>query len=243
MLAVGAWLKRGGVRRRLLVGAAGTVVVAAGASVGVALGGSPTPAAPPSTSSAPVQRPTSVAMPAQCRSLGCTKAQTADLGNGYSISLWHSGKAGDFRSEPVIGLSNDGIAVQWWSSPRGYGWAGSLTCATRAPEPNCMLTDGDGAHSAVAQSIVLRAGRLVASAKAVVVADLPTVLARDLDRDGYLDVIAVDNDYTPNFAQGRLYWHTFRYADGRLVSTGCARKGSPNEPAPAQPVTGDCPRL
>jgi hypothetical protein len=96
-------------------------------------------------------------------------------------------------------------------------------------------------HSAAAQLIVLRAGKLVMPAKAMVVADLPTILARNLDDDSDLDVVAVVSDYMPNFAEGHLYWRTFRNADGQLVSTGCAPRKSPGEAPPTQFLTGECP--
>ena len=239
MLTGGAWLKRAAVRRWVIVGAAGAVVVAAGASVAVALGGDRAPA-PPRTSAARVA-PRAVPMPAQCKAWTCTKAQSADLGSGYTITMWHAGQAGDFRTKPVVELARDGVAVQWWMWSQGYGWAGALTCKAAAPEPNCMLTDGDGAHSAAAQLVVLRAGRLLAPNGAGVVADLPTVVVRDLDGDGYLDAVALDSDYTPNFAQGHLFWNTYRFAGERLTSTGCVRRAAPSDPAPTRIVTGPCP--
>ncbi|MDT4901286.1 MAG: hypothetical protein QOJ78_2216, partial [Pseudonocardiales bacterium] len=64
--------------------------------------------------------------------------------------------------------------------------------------------------------------------------------AADLNRDGYLDVIGTSNDYLPNFAQGHDYWQTFRYHDGRLTVTGCARQLK-NVPAPTRLLTGTCP--
>jgi len=127
----------------VIVGAAGAVVVAAGASVAVALGGDRAPAPPHTTS--PVTAPRAVPMPAQCQAWKCTKAQSADLGGGYTITMWHAGRSGDFATEPVVELAHDRVAVQWWLWPDGYGWAGSLTCQARAPEPHCVLTDGDGA--------------------------------------------------------------------------------------------------
>jgi len=216
-------------------------VVAAGASVAVALGGDRAPAPPPHTTSPVAARP-AVPMPSQCKTWTCTKAQTVNLGGGYAITMWHAGKDGDLTTKPVVELARDGVAVQWWLWPDGYGWAGKLTCRAEAPEPHCVLTDGDGAHSSVAQLVLLRSGKLVAPKKASVVADLPTVVPRDLDGDGYLDVVALDSDYTPNFAQGHLYWNTFRFAGGQLTSTGCVRQNSPTEPAPTHPVSGLCPQ-
>lgn len=181
-------------------------------------------------------------MPAQCRAFPCTKARSESLGGGYEITIWHAGRVGDFRTEPVVELARDGRAVQWWLWPRGYGWAAELTCRAAAPEPHCILTDGDGAHSSVAQMVLLRSGRLAVPPGAAVVADLPTIISRDLDGDGYLDVVALDSDYTPNFAQGHLFWNTFRFAGGQLMSTGCVPRTSPTDPPPSRTASGLCPR-
>lgn len=242
MLTGGAWRKRATVQRWAIAVAAGAVVVAAGASVAVALGGNRAPAPPPhSSSSPPAASP--VAMPKQCATWHCTRAQTADLGGGYAVSVWHAGKAGDFTTKPVLELSRDGVAVQWWLSPNGFGWSGALTCAgPGAPEPHCVFTDGSGAHSSIAQVLLLRSGRLTALREGYVEADLPTVLARDLDGDGYLDVVALDSDYTPNFAQGHLFWNTFQYAGRHLVSTGCQPRTSPHDAPPTRLADGPCPQ-
>lgn len=239
MLAGGAWRKRTATRRWVIIGAAGAVVVAAGASVAVALGSDRAPAPPRSSTPAALPHPSAPAshtatMPRQCVTGTCTKAQTASLGGGFAISLWHAGPLGDYRTKPVVELSRNGTAVQWWLWPEGDGWSGALVCRAQ----QCVLTDGDGVHSSVAQVVLLRDGRLVAPAKAAVVADLPTVLARDLDGDGDLDVIALDSDYTPNFAQGHQFWNTYRFNGDELTSTGCMHKtGAP----PAQLATQPCP--
>lgn len=236
MLTGGAWRKRAAARRWGIIGAAGAVVVGAGASVAVALGGGRTPAPPHGSASRHTSAPAAppAAMPRQCANGACTKAQTASLGSGYAISIWHAGKPGDYRSKPVVELSRDGVAVQWWLWPIGHGWSGALACHGQ----QCVLTDGDGVHSSAAQVVLLRGGRLVTPPRASVVADLPTVLARDLDGDGDLDVVALDSDYTPNFAQGHLFWHTFRFEDDRLASTGCVPKSGS---APTQLATQPCP--
>lgn len=239
MLAGGAWRKWVAGRRWVIMGAAGAVVVAAGASVAVALGSDRAPAPPrASTRSAlqhtsePADRP--APMPQQCVRGTCRKAQTVSVGGGYAISVWHAGTLGDFRTKPVVELSHHGVAVQWWLWPAGDGWSGAVSCHAQ----QCVLTDGDGAHSAVAQVVLLRGGRLVAPARAAVVADLPTVLARDLDGDSDLDVVALDSDYTPNFAQGHQFWNTYRFAGDRLTSTGCVPKTGP---PPAHLATQPCP--
>lgn len=228
-------------RRWLLVIAAGAVVVAAGASVAVALGGGGTRIARPATATT-TPPPRHVAMPAQCAAWRCTRAKTVDLGQGYAISVWRAGSTRVENADAVVELSQDGVSVQWWVWTQGYGLLTSLQCEVSASPPNCVVSDASGAHSGVAALVLLRGGRLVAPPGAALTADLPAVTARDLNDDGYLDVIAQDSDYTPNFAQGHLYWHSYVYRDGRYVSTGCARKASPSEPAPKRALTGACPR-
>jgi hypothetical protein len=239
VLAGGAWRKRVP-RRWVIIGAAGAVVVAAGAAVAVALGSDRAPAPPRASTPAALPHPSSprtsapAVKPQQCVTSNCTQAQTASLGGGYAISIWHAGTVGDFRTKPVVELSRDGVAVQWWLWPAGDGWSGALSCRAQ----QCVLTDGDGVHSSVAQVMLLRGGRLVAPARAAVVADLPTVLARDLDGDGDLDVVALDSDYTPNFAQGHQFWNTYRFGGDQLASTGCLRKTGP---PPTHLATQPCP--
>ena len=218
-------------------------MAAAGASVAVALGGDRAPVVPHTTAAGPVAHVEALPMPAKCASWRCTKARTVDLGADYAVTLWHAGKVGDYRAQPVVELTHDGVAVQWWLWPRAHGWDAAIQCSVQAPEANCMLTAGDGVHSGAARLLILRHGRLDAPPRASVIADLPTLTIGDLDADGYLDVVAVDSDYTPNFAQGHLFWNTFRFAGGQLMSTGCAARTSPTEPAPAHPLNGTCPAV
>lgn len=235
------WLRIVIARRWLLVMGAGAVVVAAGASVAVALSGTRAPVAPAARPAGPTTAAHRVAMPAQCASWHCTPAASADLGNGYAITLWRAGSTRVENAEPVIELRQNATSVQWWIWTQGYGWLTSLRCEASASPPNCVVSDTAGAHAGVAQLLLLRDGRLVAPRAASLTADLPAVTARDLNDDGYLDVIAQDSDYTPNFAQGHVYWHSYVYRDGRYVSTGCERRSSPSTPAPAGPLTGACP--
>ena len=62
----------------------------------------------------------------------------------------------------------------------------------------------------------------------------------DVVKDAAIRGEGTSNDYLPNFAQGHNYWQTFRYRDGRLTVTGCARRLT-NSPAPTRLLTGTCP--
>ena len=219
------------VRGRQLIGALSLMFLAAGcASSSNHSGSSATPSSPTPT-------PRAATMPAACQSWHCQPRQTRQLGNGDAVTLWVSAGQQNFRSRPVLSLSDGGVAVQWWVLPKGDGWNGSLTCLATPQEPNCVVVDSFGMHASVAEMVVLRNGRLVHAAEAV--ADAPGMKAVDLDRDGYLDVIGTVNDYTPNFAQGHNYWQTRRYASGRFTVTGCAPQQG--MPVPTQLLNGECP--
>ena len=181
-----------------------------------------------------------VPIPAQCATWHCQRAQSVTLRDGYAVNVWHAGQVGDFTTHPILELADNGVAVQWWVAPSGYGWSGSVSCLSSGAEPSCVFMDGQGAHSGLAQEIVVRSGRLVASA--MVSSDSAMIVAQDMNGDGDLDVAALDSDFTPNYASGHLFWHTYRFAGNQLVSTGCTPAESTRAPVPKQFVTGSCPR-
>jgi hypothetical protein len=220
------------VRGRQLIGVLCLVLLAAGCASSSQHGGSP------ATTSSPKAKPHAVAMPAACQSWHCYARQTRQLGNDAAVTLWAAAGQQNFRSRPMLSLTVQGVPVQWWTLPKGDGWNGSLTCLVATQEPNCVVVDSLGMHASVGEMVLLRNGHLVPTAEAV--ADAPGMNAVDLDRDGYLDVIATVNDYTPNFAQGHNYWQTRRYSAGRFMVTGCALQQQ-GLPAPTQLLDGACP--
>lgn len=219
-------------RGRQLIGVLCLVLLAAGCASSSQRSGSS------ARTSSPKATPRAVAMPAACQSWHCQARQTRQLGNDAAVTLWVSANQQNFHSRPVLSLTTLGVPVQWWVLPKGDGWNGSLTCLAASPEPNCVVVDSLGMHASVGEMVLLRDGRLVPTAEAV--ADAPGMNAVDLDRDGYLDVIATVNDYTPNFAQGHNYWQTRRYSAGRFLVTGCALQQQ-GLAAPTQLLDGACP--
>ncbi len=181
-------------------------------------------------------------MPAQCGQWGCRPQQTEQLTDGYAVTLWLSPNQQDYRSRPVVQLLDHAVAVQWWISPQGDSWNGSVTCDTKSAHPNCALLDTTGMHAGVAEILLLQEGHLVHPQGAEATADSGAMRAADLDGDGYLDVIGSTNDYKPNYAQGHNFWQTFRYAAGRLVATGCAPEPT-GSAAPTHLLTGACPKI
>jgi hypothetical protein len=212
-----------------------TTVAGCGSTPG-GVGARHTPTTAPSGTSVP--RP--VPPPERCQAWGCRPRQSVTLAPAWTLRLWLSPDELNYHSRPVVELTRGRAAVQWWISPHGDGWNGSLTCLTGEPEPNCALIDSLGMHADVAETLILRAGRLVHPARAEAITNSVGMRVADLNRDGYLDVIGTSNDYQPNFAQGHDYWQTFRYHDGRLTLTGCARQLK-SVPAPTRLLTGTCP--
>ncbi|HEY7048264.1 MAG TPA: hypothetical protein VH373_13685 [Jatrophihabitantaceae bacterium] len=185
--------------------------------------------------------PAGATSPVPCQSTGCQARQTLPLAAGYQVVLWLSPDQQNFRTRPVVELRHNGAAVGWWTSPKGDGWSGQLTCSTSAAEPNCVLTDTAGMHAGVAEVVLLSGGRLVHPAGAEATSDSGLMHAADLDGDGYLDVVGATNDYQPNYAQGHNYWQTFRYAEGQLVVTGCQLQV--DTPRPTRLLAGPCPPI
>lgn len=215
------------------------VLVMASAACGLQTAGHPgraTPDEAPASTSAPGPMPP----PARCRVWGCRPRQTIELTRSWTVRLWLSTDELNSHSRPVVQLLHGPVAVQWWISPQGDGWEGSLTCLTSGREPNCDLIDSRGMHAQIAEMLILRGGRLVHPARAEAISNSFGMRAVDLNGDRYLDVIGTTNDYRPNFAQGHNYWQTFRYQNGQLRLTGCAPK-SGNAPAPSSLLTGTCP--
>jgi hypothetical protein len=198
---------------------------------------------PPSTAA-----PVAVPPPSDLGKWHYAKAKSVQLGNDYTAVLWLSRrpKSGDdfirmSHVRPIIELTHGGVAAQWWSSPvtRGFGWVGSLTCSTAGPEVNCGLTGERGAHGAYGVVLVLRGGQLRGNAFAA--SDAPNTEARDLNGDGYLDMVGVDSDYTPDYGTGHFFGHTYRYAGAALKSTGCVPMSTFDQPRPTKLVYGTCP--
>jgi hypothetical protein len=224
------------------VAGAAVLLVLAGCASGGSSGGS-TPTTTPTTTPSTTQTTstTSATSSVPCQPTNCQPRQTLPLADGYQVVLWLSPDEQNFRPRPVVELRHDGAAVQWWTSPKGDGWNGQLTCLATAAQPNCMLTDSAGMHASIAELVLLSGGRLVHPAGAEATADSGAMHAVDLDGDGYLDAVGATNDYQPNYAEGTNYWQTFRYTDGQLGVTGCQPQA--DMPRPTKLLTGACPPI
>ena len=189
--------------------------------------------------SSPVQ-PASQPVPAPCAGYHCTAQPAIELTDGYTVRLWsYPAPAVPDSATPVVELLHGGQHVSWWSGRLGFAWAARLTCLATASEPNCVVSSALGAHAGSAETLLLRSGALSSPPAASVTFDSSQPTARDLDGDGLLDVVGMENDYRPNYAQGHNYWATYRLAAAALHRTGCAPVTG-NVP-PTTLLTGRCP--
>jgi hypothetical protein len=186
--------------------------------------------------------------PAPCVTFGCQPGPAQQLTGGYSVRLWLSkppsdGQFAADRSTPVLELGRDGQHVSWWVGRLGFGWSASVRCLATAAEPHCVVLAAAGAHAGSAEVVFLRDGALIGPAQASVVFDSGAPTAADLDHDGLLDVLGVENDYQPDYAQGHNYFTSYRLAGDALHQTGCLLKATADQPRPATLLTGACPNV
>jgi hypothetical protein len=235
------------VRRLAPIGAALAILLvltgcaSRGSSVGPAAGHQVSPGAGQTAS--PVR-----AVPAPCTADGCRPGPAQPLTGGYAVRLWLSQPPADGqltadRATPVLELSRDGQHLGWWVSRLGFGWSASVRCLATPAEPNCMVLSAAGAHAGSAELVFLRNGALVGSARASVVFDSGEPIAADLDHDGLLDVLGVDSDYLPSYAQGHNYVTSYRLSGDALHRTGCQLKSTAGQPWPTTLLTGPCPHI
>ncbi|MFL6164171.1 MAG: hypothetical protein ACJ74U_18370 [Jatrophihabitantaceae bacterium] len=195
--------------------------------------GGSTPASTMKAANPPVSVP--------CAARRCTPAATITLTDGYSVRLWtYPAPAVSDSATPVVELLANGQHRGWWTGRLGFGWAAKLVCLATAGNPNCVVSSALGAHAGSAEVLVLRSGTLVSSAAASVIFDSSQPSAADLDADGLLDVIGMENDYRPDYAHGHNYWATYRQSAGVLHRTGCALSTA-GTAVPTRLLTGACP--
>lgn len=225
--------------------AAGLLAGCAGSGRQAATGG---PTAPSGASSAAVGASSgSGSADAPCREWSCTPGQPVRLGDGYAVRLWSSaaptGLPAPDRSTPVVELLRDGAHLQWWQGRSGFGWQAALECrpASDRVAAHCAVLAGVGSHAGVAQLVLLRSGTLTGPSEASVSFDGGRPVAADLDGDGWLDVLGVENDYQPNYATGHNFWASYRFDGTSLQRTGCTPRPTPATPAPDRLLTGTCP--
>ena len=209
-----------------LIAAAVAVVLLAGCAAGKSSPSQPAPAQAAATVPA-----------APCASFHCAPGDTLPLSGGFQARLWSSPPpaAGD-RSVPVVELLQHNAHVAWWTGRLGTGWSAQLTCLAST----CVVASALGAHGGAVETLLLADGGFTAPATASVEFDSGTPIVKDLNGDGSLDVIGVENDYRPNFAQGHNYWATYQLIGSHLIRTGCAKVAA-SPAAPRTLLTGACP--
>lgn len=181
--------------------------------------------------------PVAMQPPPQCPNATCSELATASLGNGF-VALLRSGQSSNGGlAASVLELTLNGIAVDWHAV--NDETPAHLTCIGGAAG-NCVVVDQVGAHGADATvwRLALNSQKLTSAAK--VEADTPSMAGRDLNGDGFVDVIGLQNNYTPDYATGKVQWQTWLFDGKTLSSTGCTPLSVSPPPRPTAAVTGPC---
>jgi hypothetical protein len=127
--------------------------------------------------------------------------------------------------------------------------AGDVFFDAALPRPSCdtlvhcFVVAGEGAHAGVLNVVAVGvAGELTdASQDGALSTDTPDIQARDLDGDGVAELLAVLNNYLPNYAEGTDFWVVWTWQAGRYTQSGC-RKVLPGEKVPGGAVSpSSCP--
>lgn len=189
----------------------------------------------PTTSAAPP--PVSAAKPPkQCPGGTCRKVASVELGDGYSFVLRANASYNGGFGAGIVELTKGATPVFWYGKDGES--PGGLSCSTGGALPNCIVVAYVGAHGAVGTVWVFAGGTLHRGGAAD--SDSPNLQGKDLNGDGLVDVEALQNNYTPNYATGQVYWQTWLSDGAKLTSTGCGSPSKSPPPAPSAPLKGKC---
>lgn len=203
----------------------------------------PTESAPPTLSLAPPSSiassdsgPSPVPTPSVCATSRCTKDHVADLGAGYTVTLYTASSSSGAAGSTVLELARDDVPVSWQVTADQV--AGGLACSPR-PVPNCVVVASVGAHASLATGYKRELDKLVAYG--TVPSDTPSTDPIDLNGDGLIDVVTAIDTYQPSYATGTVYWQTFQSTGTSFGSTGCTKPTHVLPREPTTPLTGSCP--
>lgn len=195
-------------------------------------------ASPPPSSSPPPTTPTppkAASPPPQCPGGTCQIAATIGLPNGYEILL-RNGTSTTAPISSVVELSKSGVAVAWFVADGEQ--PAHIACSVTDQHGSCVVVNEVGAHGSDATAYVFTGSALQHGD--TVTAATPDMFPRDLNADGLIDAEGLQNDYTPDYATGKVQWQTWTSNGLHFTSTGCGPKSSVAPPKPTAPLTGPC---
>lgn len=194
-----------------------------------------TPASSSATPTPTAPAPTAVSPPPQCPGGTCQIAATIGLQNGYEILL-RNGTSTTAPVSSVVELTQRGVPVAWFVADGEQ--PAHIACSITNQQGSCVVVNEVGAHGSDAIAFVFTGTALQRGD--TVTASTPEMFPRDLNADGTIDAEGLQNDYTPDYATGKVQWQTWTSNGLHFTSTGCGPKSSVAPPRPTTLQTGPC---
>jgi hypothetical protein len=211
-------------------------VIGSPASTGVSsLPSEPVTSTPPTSS--PPGAPSAASAPAACPGGTCRQVLSSSLISPYSVIVRANSAYGGGAGATIVELTASGVAVSWTVRP-GESPA-QISCQSSPDRSNCVLVDNVGAHGSTATVLRLAGGTLAVGSS--VVATTPQMQATDVNHDGWVDAIGLQNTLKPDYATGTVYWQTWTSNGTQLTSTGCTPPTHTPPSPPSAPLLGQCP--
>jgi hypothetical protein len=181
--------------------------------------------------------PSPIPAPAACPGGTCKQNMSSSVSAPFTVIVRTNPAYGNGQGATILELTDSGVPVSWYVVPAET--PAEITCSSTPNEANCVLVDHVGAHGS--DAIVFRISGGTLKRGSTVVASTPEMHAGDLNDDGWIDAAGLQNNGSPDYVTGKVYWQTW-VSDGlRLNSTGCTALASTPGPQPTTPARGNCP--
>lgn len=207
-------------------------------------GGAPTSTGPPLPSPPPLGAVPVRSVP-ECRRVDCVaSAVVPNVRPGIHLVLVRGPDGDTAQTAYLLTLSAAGRPLDSRRLANGDVFFDAALPAPRCDRyVHCFVVAVVGAHGGVMNVFAVGAAGQLAdvSQGGELSTDTPDLRARDLDGDGIAEVLGLENDYQPTYAEGTNYWLVWAWRGGRYAQNGC-RKAQRGEHVPSGPVSpAGCP--